>query len=160
MWDVIWEMRFKFFSCKNFWWRFILVISLDHFIVSFWLSSLDSANDACSFSTHRVTYACFRCIERCVLVLDLSSDVYVFDETTQAIAFHQTESDSSPESDSETTQIAASHQTASDSSNMTRATHQAWWERLVSIDETKPHHTCEKNRKISSNLTNMFLFFW
>ncbi len=61
-----------------------------------------------------------------MLVLDLSSDVRVSDETTQTIAFHQIESDSSFESDSETIQIVASHQTASDSSN---------YERLIKSDE-------------------------
>ncbi len=51
-----------------------------------------------------------------MLVLDLSSDVCASDETTQTIASHQTDSDSSSENDSETTKIVASHQTASDSS--------------------------------------------
>jgi hypothetical protein len=60
-----------------------------------------------------------------MLVLDLSNDVCVFDETIQTIAFHQIKSDSSSESDSETTQIVTSHQIANDSSNLTKATHQA-----------------------------------
>ncbi len=58
-----------------------------------------------------------------MLVFDLSSDVCAFDETIQIIAFHQT---------------------ASDSSNLTRATHQVWWKRLMSLVEIKSYQTCEK----------------
>ncbi len=104
----------QIFSCKNFLWRFVLdhlrcdsrstiqIFLMQKLFVTirfrnfawlfhrqcFWLSSLDSTNDACSLSTHWMTYVCSRCIERRVLVFDLSSDVCIFDEMTQTIIFY------------------------------------------------------------------------
>jgi hypothetical protein len=98
MWDVIWKMRFKFVSCWNHLWRFVLVIMLDYFIVSFFdclVSFL--TNDACLFSI----------IEWRMLVLDSSSDVY--DETSLNLTRHLIKL------------------IVSDSSNLTKATHQIWW---------------------------------
>ncbi len=55
MWDVIWEMRFRFVSCWDCLWRFVLVIMLDHLIVILWrMLILD----------YRVTYICSRFAER------------------------------------------------------------------------------------------------
>jgi hypothetical protein len=65
VWDVIWEMRFKFVFCRNCLKWFILVIMLDHLIVNF--------SDSSSFTfdewrmlilDYRVTYVCSRSVER------------------------------------------------------------------------------------------------
>jgi hypothetical protein len=66
MWDVIWEMRFRFVFCKDCLKWFILVIMLDHLIVSsFWSSNLifwrmtrahsRLSSDVCLFSICRAT---------------------------------------------------------------------------------------------------------
>jgi hypothetical protein len=103
MWDVIWKMRFKFVFCWNYLWRFVLVIMLNYFIVSFfdcliWLLT----NDVYLFSI----------IEWRLFVLDLSSDVYdktLLNLTNDFIKFF-----------------------VSDSSNLTKAIHQTWWVKTLS----------------------------
>jgi hypothetical protein len=120
MWDVIWKMRFKFIFCWNYFWRFVFVIMLDHFIVNFsdYLISF-LTNDACLFLI----------IEWRMLILDLSSDVY--DEMSLNLTRHFIKF------------------IVSDSSNLTKATHQTWWmktsfhqiwrKRLIKLDEWKRH---------------------
>jgi hypothetical protein len=119
---VIWEMRFRFALCKDCLRRFILVIMLDHLIVSFSdrLVSL-LTNDACSFFI----------IEWRMLVLDLSSDVY---DETLSLTKHLIKLDES------------------DSSNLTRATHQTWRERLIKLDERDVISSNFDESVISSNL--------
>ncbi len=78
MWDVIWEMRFRFVFCWDCLWRFVLVIMLDHFIVILWrMFILDC----------RVTYICSRFVER-----RLWWDVIKLDERSHWMtkATHQT----------------------------------------------------------------------
>jgi hypothetical protein len=65
LWDVIWEMRFRFVSCKDCLRWFILVIMLDHFIVNFfWSSSLIFDEWRMLILDYRVTYVCSRSVER------------------------------------------------------------------------------------------------
>jgi hypothetical protein len=130
VWNVIWEMRFKFVLCRNCLKRFILVIMLDHFIVNFSdrLVSL-LTNDACSFSI----------IEWHMPVLDLSSGVY---DATSDLTKHLIKLDESG------------------SSNLTKATHQTWRKRrhLIKLDESvissnlrsSFHQTFEKKDNFST----------
>jgi hypothetical protein len=122
MWNVIWEMRFRFVLCRNCLRRFILVIMLDHLIVSFSdrLASL-LTSDACSFSI----------IEWRMSVLDLSSDVY---DETSSLTRHLIKFDESI------------------SSNLTRATHQIWRKRLIKLDEKDVISSNFDESVISSNL--------
>ncbi len=119
VWNVIWEMQFRFVLAENFLRRFILVIMLDHLIVSFsdrliffwrmmhthsWLS-----NDVCLFSICRATSVMRRLIK-----------------TWRKRLIKHDESDSS-----NLTRKASSHQ------KLTKATHQifekkdnffiSWW---------------------------------
>ncbi len=65
MWNVIWEMRFRFVLCKDCLKWFILVIMLDHFIVSFSdSSSLIFDEWRMLIFDYRVTYVCSRSVER------------------------------------------------------------------------------------------------
>jgi hypothetical protein len=108
MWDVIWEMRFRFVSCWDCLWRFVLVIMLDHLIVIL-------TNDACLFSI----------IEWRIFVFDLSSDVY--NETSLNLTRHFIKffvSDSS-------NLTKATHQTWW----MKTSSHQIWRKRLIKLDD-------------------------
>ncbi len=69
--DVRCDLRnaIQIFSCRNFLWRFVLVILLDHLIVS--------VSD-CLVSIQRVTHAHSRHVEWRMPVLDVSSDVCSF----------------------------------------------------------------------------------
>jgi hypothetical protein len=65
MWNVIWEMRFRFVLCRNCLKWFILVIMLDHLFVSFfWSSNLTFDEWRVLILDYRVTYVCSRSVER------------------------------------------------------------------------------------------------
>jgi hypothetical protein len=137
MWNVIWEMRFKFVSCWNCLWRFVFVIMLDHFILNFFdCLILFLTNDACLFSI----------IKWRMFFLDLSSDVY--DETSLNLTKHFIKF------------------FVSDSSNLSKAIHQTWWvktsshqiwrKRFIKLDDvissnlmTSSHQTFEKKDNFS-----------
>ncbi len=116
MWDVIWEMRFRFILCRNCLKWFILVIMLDHLIVSFFdrLISLFDEWRMLIFD-YRVTYVCSRSVER-RLWWDVKLDE----------ASHQIWSNELIKLDE------------SDSSNLTEKTssHQTWQKRhLIKLDD-------------------------
>jgi hypothetical protein len=122
MWDVIWEMRFRFVSCRDclndsFLWSCLIISSS---VFSDRLASF-LADDACLFSIikwrmsvldYQVTYVCSRSVER-----RLWWDVEL-DETS-----HQSET-----------------------------THQTWRKRLIKLDEKGRHLIKVDEDVISSNL--------
>jgi hypothetical protein len=113
--NVIWEMRFKFALCRDCLKRFIFVIMLDHFIVSF-LDRLDLAFDEWRMLIldYRVTYVCSRLVER-----RLWWNVIKIDETSHQIHCERLiKLDESDSSNLMSENVI--------SSNLTKATHQTW----------------------------------
>jgi hypothetical protein len=154
MWDVIWEMRFKFVFCLRL---SETIRSRDHawsFHRQFcWSFNFTFDEWRMLILDYRVTYACSRFVERRMSVLDLSSDVY--DETSLNLTKHFIKL------------------IVSNSSNLTRATHQIWWvktsshqiwrKRLIKFDERNVISSSRTNA--SSHQTfekkdSLFIFWW
>jgi hypothetical protein len=129
MWDVIWEMRFRFVFCRNCLRWFVLVIMFDHFIVSFFWSSNFTfwrvthahsrlSSDVCLFSICRATYVCSRIVER-----RLWWDVIKLDEHFIKLIV------------SDSSNLMSENVI---SSNLTKATHQIWRKRhLIKLWERR-----------------------
>jgi hypothetical protein len=114
MWDVIWKIRFRFVFCWNYLWWFVLVIMLDHFIVSFfWLSNLAFDEWRMLILDYRVTYVCSRFVER-----RLWRDVIKFDEKS-----HQIHCERFIKFDEK------------DSSRLTTSFHQTWLKQFIKLDD-------------------------
>ncbi len=142
VWNVIWEMRFRFILCRDCLKRFILVIMLDYLIVSFFWSSYliwrmthahsRLSSDVCLFSTCRTfdeTFHQFHC-ERLIKL----------DQT--CLTRHLIKLIVSDLSNLTSEKII--------SSNLTKAIHQIWWRYLIKTNE----------RVISSNFWEERQFFY
>jgi hypothetical protein len=152
MWDVIWEMRFKFVFCLRL---FEMIRFRDHAWSShrqfFWSSSLTFwrmthtnsrlSSDVCLFSICRATYVCSRLVER-----RLWWDVIKLDET-----FHQTHCEQLIKFDESDSSNLMSENVIS--SKLTKATHRTWRKRR--------HFIKLNERVISSNFweERQFLYF-
>jgi hypothetical protein len=108
VWNVIWEMRFKFVFCLRL---FKTIRSRDHawsfHRQFFWSFNRTFDEWRILIFDYRVTNACFRFVERRMFILDLSSDVY--DETSLNLTKRFIKF------------------IVSDSSNLTKTIYQIWW---------------------------------
>jgi hypothetical protein len=110
MWNVIWEMRFRFVFCRNCLKWFVLVIMLDHLIVNIFFWSFN-------FIFWRMTHAHSR----------LSNDVCLFSICRATFMMRR-----------QAWRSISSNLKWSDSSNLTKTTHQTWRKKrhLIKFDES------------------------
>ncbi len=154
MWDVIWEMRFKFIFCLKL---FETIHFRDHawsFHRKFcWSSSLIFDEWRILILDYRMTYICFRFIERRMFILDLSNDVY--NETLLNLTRHFIKL------------------IVSDSSNLTKTIYQTWWvktsfyqiwrKRLIKLDEKNvilSNRMNASSHQIFEKKDNFSIFWW
>ncbi len=132
MWDVIWEMRFRFVSCLKL---FKTIRSRDHAWSShrqfFWSSSLTFDEWRMLILDYRVTYVCSRLVER-----RLWWDVIKLDETS-----HQSRCERLIKLDESDSSNLMSENVIS--SNLTKAAHLTWRKKRYLIKSN--------DRVISSN---------
>ncbi len=156
--DVRCDLRnaIQIFSCRSFLWQFVLdhvkcdsrntiqVFFLQKLFVTirfrdfawlfhrqcFWLSSLDSTSDACSFLTRQVTYVCSRCIERRMCLWWNDSDDRISSNWERFIIWKRFKNDSDNRILSNCERFIKLDE--SDLSSLMRTIHECWWDEISS----------------------------
>ncbi len=105
----------------------------------FWLSSLDSASNACSFSTRRVTCTCSRLVERRMCFWWDDLDDRISSNWERFIIWKRLRNDSNNRISSNCERLIKSNE--SDSSSLMRTTREHWWNEISSnLWEIKKSH--------------------